>query len=60
MQPIRITSKTYLKEKKEVELVQPVQMDIYQNNIYRKDISWQHFDDEPRVQDGQQVKDQQS
>ena len=31
----------------------------YQNNTYRKGLSWLHFDDEPRIQ-RQQVKDQQS
>ena len=35
-------------------------MKIYQSNTYRKDLSWLHFDDEPRVQEKQQVKDQQS
>ena len=38
-------------------LVEPVQMNTYQSNAYRKDLSWLHFDDKPRVQ---QVKDQQS
>ena len=33
---------------------------IYQSNTYRKDLNWSHFDDEPRVQEKQQVKDQQS
>ena len=46
--------------KKEVEPVEPVLKNIYQNNTYRKDLSWPHFDDEPRVQEKQQVKDQQS
>ena len=32
-------------------------MNIYQSNTYRKDLSWLHFDDEPMVQDRQQVKD---
>ena len=31
---------------KEVELVEPVQMNIYQSNTYRKD--WLHLDNEPR------------
>ena len=35
-------------------------MNIYQSNIYRKDLSWLHFHDDPRVQQRQQVKDQQS
>ena len=32
-----------------MELVQPAQMNIYQSNSYRKDLSWLHFNDEPRV-----------
>ena len=44
----------------EVQQVQPVQMNIYQSNTYRKDLSWPHFDDELRIQQRQQVKDQQS
>ena len=35
-------------ENEEVEPFQPIQMNIYQSNIYRKDLSWLHFDDEPR------------
>ena len=35
-------------------------MNIYQSNTYRKDLSWLHFDNEPRVQERQQQKDQQS
>ena len=50
---------TYLKNK-EVEPVEPVQMYMYQSNTYRKDLSWLHFNNEPRVQEKQQVKDQQS
>ena len=34
---------------KEVEPVEPVQMNIYQYNIYRTDLSLLHFDNEPRV-----------
>ena len=29
--------------------VQPVQENIYQRNSNRKDSSWLHFDDEPKV-----------
>ena len=36
---------------KEVEPVEPVQMNMYQSNTYRKDLSWLHLDDEPRVQE---------
>ena len=43
-----------------METIEPVPKNIYQNNTYRKDLSWPHFDDEPRVQEKQQVKDQQS
>ena len=28
---------------KEVKPVEPVQMNIYQSNVYRKDLSWLHF-----------------
>ena len=34
-------------------------MNIYQSNIQRKDLSWINFDDESRVQERQQVKEQQ-
>ena len=47
-------------KKKEVEPAEPVLKNIYQSNTYRKDLSWSHFDDEPRVQEKQQVKHQQS
>ena len=43
-----------------MEPVEPVLKNIYQSNTYRKDLSWPHFDDEPRFQEKQQVKDQQS
>ena len=50
MQSIRITSR-------------PPSRKRYRNykdiDTYRKDLSWSHFDDEPRVQEKQQVKDQQ-
>ena len=38
-------------KKKEVEPVVPVLKNIYQNDNYRKDLSWPHFDDEPKVQE---------
>ena len=47
-------------KKKEVEPVEPVLKNIYQSNTYRKDLSWPHFNNEPRVQEKQHVKDQQS
>ena len=47
-------------EKKEAEPVETVLKSIYQSNTYGKDLNWPHFDDEPRVQQKQQVKDQQS
>ena len=49
-----------LHQNKEAEPVQSVQMNIDQSNFYRKDLSWLHFDNEPRVQERKQVKDQQS
>ena len=56
VQSIRITGRPTTRKKK----VEPVPMNIYQSNTYRKDFSWLHFDDEPRVQERQQVKDPQS
>ena len=41
-----------------MEPVEPVQMNTFQSNTYRKDLSWLHFDNEPRVQERQEVKDQ--
>ena len=46
---------TFLENKK-VEPVEPIQMSIYQSHTYRKDLSWLHFNDVPRVQERQQVK----
>ena len=43
-----------------MEPVELVQMNIYQSNTYRKDLSQLHFNNEPRVQERQQLKDQQS
>ena len=42
-----------------MEPVEPVLNNIYQSSTYRKDVNWPHFDDEPRVQEKQQMKDQQ-
>ena len=47
MQPIKITSRPPLRKTKWNKL------NIYQSNTYRKDLSWPHFDDEPRVQEKQ-------
>ena len=47
-------------EKKGMEPVESVPKIIYQSNTYRKDLSWSHFDDEPRVPEKQQVKGKQS
>ena len=41
-----------------MEPVKLVQININQSNTYRKDLSWPHFNDEPRVQEKQHVKDQ--
>ena len=43
-----------------MEPVEPAQMNIYQSDTYKKDLNWPHFSDKPRVQERQQVKDQQS
>ena len=43
-----------------MELGQPVQMKIHQCTTYRKVLSWLHFNNEPWVQNKQQMKDQQS
>ena len=40
--------------------VEPVQINIYQSNTYRKDLKWLHFDNDPMAQESSQVKDQQS
>ena len=40
-----------------VEPVRPVQMNIYLSNIYRKHLSWLNFNNEPRIQERQHVKD---
>ena len=57
MQSTRVTG---LINNKSMEPVMQVQMNIYQSNTYREDLKWLHFNDEPRVQKRQQVKDQQS
>ena len=52
----------------ELDPVQPFKITMYQSNTCTKDlhwlmaykIHWLHFDDEPRVQDRQQMKKQQS
>ena len=46
--------------KKEVEPVEQVLKNIWQSNTYRKDLRWSHFDDEAKIQEKQQKKDQQS
>ena len=43
-----------------MEPVEPSQMNIYQSNTYRKDLSWLHFNNEPKFQKRQQMKGQQS
>ena len=43
-----------------MEPVQPVQMNIYCTNTYRKDFRWLYFDSETRIQKKQQMKGQQS
>ena len=45
-------------EKKKVETVESIFKNIYQSNTYKKNLGWPHFDNEPRIQDKQQVKEQ--
>ena len=42
--------------------MEPIQVlnNIYQSNNYRKNLSWPHFNDEPRAQEKKQMKHQQS
>ena len=40
--------------------LESLQMNIYHSDTYRKDLIWLNIDDEPRVQERQQRKDQQS
>ena len=48
-------------ENKKVKPVRPVLLkNIYQSNTYSKEAGWLHLQDEPRLQQRQQVKDQQS
>ena len=42
-----------------MEPVEPVQMNIYQSNTFRNDIGGLNFNNEPRVQERQQEKEQQ-
>ena len=42
-------------QNKEVEPFEPIQMKVYQKHTYRKNLSWLHFDDEPRVKERKQV-----
>ena len=44
-------------ENKEEEPLESVQMNIYQSNTFRKDLNWLHFEDDPRVQERQHVKE---
>ena len=52
MQTDRINKQTSLENRK-MELVEPVhlQKNRYYSNTYRKNLSWLHFHDEPRVQE---------
>ena len=60
IQSIRITSRPPSRKRKWNQLVNSSLKNIYQSNTYRKDLSWQHFDNEPSVQEKQHVKDLQS
>ena len=54
------TDKQTALENEGVEPVEPVQMNFYQSDTYRKDLSWLHLGYEPRVQERQQGTEQQS
>ena len=42
-------------ENKEVEVVQPVQMNIHQTKTNRKGLNYLHFDDKPRAQEKSEI-----
>ena len=46
-------------ENKDMTPVEQVQMNVNKSNTYRKDLTWLHLDNDPRVQEEQQVKEQQ-
>ena len=56
MQPVRLTSGPVMREGGG-GTSSSVQISIYQGNTYREDLSWLHFNDKPKVQEGQQVMD---
>ena len=56
----KIIQTVIMSENEEAEPLQPVQVSIYQSNIFRKDIHWLHFEHEPRAQKRQHMEDQQS
>ena len=59
MQAVTIMSRPLSRIRKWNQLSQ-FQMNIYQNNTYRKGLSWLHFNYEARVQERQQVENQRS
>ena len=59
MQAIRISNRPPLR-KKEVQPVESFLKNIYQSNTYKRNLSWLHFNHEPRVQEKQQVKGRKS
>ena len=56
MQPKRMT----FHENRKMEPVWTVQMNIYQSNTYRKDLTSLNVNNEPKVQERQQMNNQQS
>ena len=46
-------------ESKEVESIHPVQMNLYHSITQRKNLDYLHFEVERRVQEKQQIQDQQ-
>ena len=47
-------------DRKIMQSIRITSSDEYLPTTYKKDLSWLHFDNEPRIQEKQQVKDQQS
>ena len=55
MQSIRITCRPPLREREWNQLASS--KDIYQSNTCRKNLTWPHFDNQPRIEEREKVKD---
>ena len=58
--PTYLNSKFTFHKNDEVGSGQPVQINIYQSNNYRKGLYWLNFNNKPWVEERHQLKDQQS